>query len=174
MEYYFEYKSPIGLLTIVSDGESITWLGIKGQKYFMDLLEDVSRETDLPIFNETKRWLDLYFSGIKPTFTPPLAPKGSSFRQEIWKILCDIPYGEVVTYGDIAKIIAKRNGKAKMSAQAVGGAVGHNPISIIVPCHRVVGANGNLTGFASGLDVKIKLLEQEHINMDRFYLPRTS
>ncbi len=172
MNYYSEYKSPIGLLIIMSDGESITWLGVKGQKYFVDVEEQGSVKIDLPIFAETKRWLDIYFSGVKPEFTPPLAPKGTLFRQTIWKILCEIPYGEVVSYGDIAKIVATQKGKARMSAQAVGGAVGHNPISIIIPCHRVVGADGNLTGFASGIAAKITLLEQEHIDMSRFVVPK--
>ncbi len=171
MNYYFEYKSPIGILTIISNGESITWLGIKGQKYFTHDLDALSLDVTLPIFTDTVKWLDIYFSGEKPNFTLPLAPQGSSFRQAVWKILCNIPYGEVVTYGDIAKIIAKQSGKEKMSSQAVGGAVGHNPISIIIPCHRVVGAGGNLTGFASGIATKIKLLEQEHIDVSRFYIP---
>lgn len=171
MNYYFEYKSPIGILIAVSDGESLTWLGVKGQKHFPYVLEEVGAEINLPIFIEVRRWLDIYFGGENPPFTPLLCPQGSSFRQKIWKILCNIPYGEVVTYGDIAKLIAKQSGKDKMSAQAVGGAVGHNPISIIIPCHRVVGAGGNLTGFASGIDRKIKLLEQEHIDINGFYVP---
>ena len=173
MNHYFDYKSPIGVLTIISDGESITWLGLKGQKYCADVPEKVSTEISLPVFAKTKRWLDIYFSGKTPTFTPTLAPQGGSFRQAIWKILCDIPYGEVTTYGEIAKLIAIQKGKEKMSAQAVGGAVGHNPISIIIPCHRVVGAGGNLTGFASGIDAKIKLLEVEQLDMSQFYMPKS-
>jgi len=172
MDHYLKYKSPIGILIIISDGESVTWLGLKGQKYCADLPEEVSTEISLPVFADTKRWLDIYFSGKTPTFTPSLAPQGGSFRQAIWQILCDIPYGEVTTYGEIAKLIAKQKGKEKMSAQAVGGAVGHNPISIIIPCHRVIGASGNLTGFASGIEIKIKLLELEHIDMSRFYIPK--
>ena len=169
MNYYFEYESPIGLLLIKSDGENITWLGVKGQKYFVDSLEESKKDATLPVFIATKQWLDIYFSGENPTFTPPLAPKGGVFREAVWSILSDIPYGEVVTYGDIAKIIAQQRGVARMSAQAVGGAVGHNPISIIIPCHRVVGANGSLTGFASGIEAKIMLLETEHIDMGRFH-----
>lgn len=173
MSYCFEYKSPIGILVAISDGESLTWLGVKGQKYFEDALEEVITDVDLPIFADTRRWLDSYFSGLKPTFTPPIAPQGGEFRQTIWSILCEIPYGEVITYGDIAKLVARQKGVDKMSAQAVGGAVGHNPISIIIPCHRVVGAGGNLTGFASGIDIKIRLLELEQIDMSRFYIPKS-
>ena len=172
MEYYIEYESPIGVSLITSDGQSVTWLGIKHQKYYIDRLEEIERHANLPIFAETTRWLDIYFSGSKPTFTPPLAPQGSAFRTAVWKILSSIPYGEVVTYGEIAKLIALQNGTDKMSAQAVGGAVGHNPISIIIPCHRVVGTGGNLTGFASGLTNKIALLELEHIDTSKLYIPK--
>ena len=173
MDYYLKYNSPIGVLIIISDGENITRLGLRGQKYFTDVEEEISTEVNLPVFVETTRWLDIYFSGEIPTSTPPLAPQGSSYRQNVWKILSSIPYGEVTTYGEIAKLIAIQKGKEKMSAQAVGGAVGHNPISIIIPCHRVVGAGGNLTGFASGIDAKIKLLEVEQLDMSQFYMPKS-
>jgi methylated-DNA-[protein]-cysteine S-methyltransferase len=173
MKYYTEYKSPIGVLVLISDGSNITWLGIRGQKYAIGQFDDLALNPDLPVFDSTKRWLDIYFSGVMPEFMLPLAPEGTSFRQAVWAILTEIPYGEVVTYGDIAKKIAKQAGKEQMSAQAVGGAVGHNPISIIIPCHRVVGAGGNLTGFASGIDAKIKLLELEHIDMSSFYRPKS-
>jgi methylated-DNA-[protein]-cysteine S-methyltransferase len=163
MNYTFEYNSPIGLLTIASDGESITGLWIKGQKYFAATLEAENSPMSLPVFERVKEWLTTYFNGKNPAFTPPLAPKGSPFRQAVWKILCEIPYGELITYSDIAKMIAKQSGKEKMSAQAAGGAVGHNPISIILPCHRVVGSDGNLTGYAGGLSKKVKLLELEGI-----------
>lgn len=172
MNYYIEYESPIGNLIIISDRKSITWLGVSGQKYAENVLEGSVLEPSLPVFADTQRWLDIYFSGVEPTFVLPLAPAGTHFRQAVWDILCKIPYGEVITYGDIAKQIAEKQGKANMSAQAVGGAVGHNPISIIIPCHRVVGAGGNLTGFASGIETKIKLLEIEHIDMSRFYIPQ--
>jgi methylated-DNA-[protein]-cysteine S-methyltransferase len=172
MNYTFEYNSPIGLLTIESDGESITGLWIKGQKYFAATLEAETSAMDLPIFERVKEWLITYFSGKNPAFTPLLEPKGSPFRQAVWNILREIPYGEVITYGDIAKMIAKQSGKEKMSAQAAGGAVGHNPISIIIPCHRVVGADGNLTGYAGGIKTKIKLLTLEQADMSKLYTPR--
>jgi methylated-DNA-[protein]-cysteine S-methyltransferase len=172
MNYTFEYNSPVGLLTIASDGESITGLWIKGQKYFAAALGSEYSAMDLPVFGRVEEWLTIYFSGKNPTFTPPLAPKGSSFRQAVWKILRDIPYGEVITYGDIARMIAKQSGKEKMSAQAVGGAVGHNPISIIVPCHRVVGAQGSLTGYAGGIKTKAELLTLEQVDMSKLHAPR--
>lgn len=163
MNYIYKYKSPIGLLIFESDGESLAAVWIDGRKNFANKLEGVNSETDLPVFSETKRWFDLYFSGQIPTFTPLLAPQGGEFRQAVWEILSAIPYGKTISYGDIARQIAKQMGKEKMSAQAVGGAVGQNPISIIIPCHRVIGTNGNLTGYASGLDVKIKLLAIEGV-----------
>lgn len=171
INYYFEYQSPVGVLTVISDGESIIWLGIKGQKYYPSLMERAVENPSLEVFTNTIQWLDIYFSGIKPPFTPLLSPVGSPFRQAVWKILSSIPYGTVTTYGDIAKLIANQKGVAKMSAQAVGGAIGHNPISILIPCHRVVGRGGNLTGFASGIDVKIRLLKQEHIDITNFHYP---
>ena len=172
MNYYFEYQSPIGELIIKSDGRNITWLGLSGQKYAGNVLQDSVLDCNLQIFVDATQWFDLYFSGVEPSFALSLAPEGTPFRRAVWDILCDIPYGEVITYGDIAKQIAKQQGKVCMSAQAVGGAVGHNPISILIPCHRVLGAGGNLTGFASGIEVKIKLLELEHIDMQYFYMPK--
>ncbi len=161
------YNSILGKLTLAADEEeNLVGLWIEEQKYFAsslsgEIVEDDSRK----IFEKTKLWLDKYFNGEKPKISElSLAPKGSEFRQEVWKILCEIPYGEVITYGDIANQIAKRKGIARMSARAVGGAVGHNPISIIIPCHRVIGANGNLTGYAGGLDIKIKLLRHENLS----------
>jgi methylated-DNA-[protein]-cysteine S-methyltransferase len=169
MNYTFEYNSPVGQLTIASDGESITGLWMKGQRYFAATMEPGSSGVDLPVFEQAKAWLGTYFSGKNPTGTPPLAPTGSPFRQAVWQILCDIPYGEVTTYGSIAKMLAKQN--EKMAPQAVGGAVGHNPISIIIPCHRVVGADGSLTGYGGGIDKKIRLLTLEHVDMSRLYTP---
>ena len=122
-------------------------------------------EKDFSIFQKTKKWLDIYFSGKEPNFVPKLKQNGSDFRQEVWKILRDIPYGKTITYGDIAKIIAKKRGVKRISAQAVGGAVGHNSISIIVPCHRVVGANKNLIGYTAGLNVKKYLLGLERVGI---------
>ena len=128
-------------------------------------------EKNLAVFDQTRRWLDLYFSGREPGFTPALNPVGSAFRRAVWEILLKIPYGKTTTYGQIAREIAAARGLAKMSAQAVGGAVGHNEISIIIPCHRVIGAHGNLTGYAGGIDRKIKLLQLEGVDMRGFFTP---
>ena len=171
MNYTFDYSSPNGIITTASDGTSITGLWFQGQKYYADTLEDGAQEQELPVFQSVREWLDLYFQGQNPGFTPPLAPKGSPFRRLIWDILCEIPYGAVTTYGEIAKQVAAKTGKVHMSAQAVGGAVAHNPISIIIPCHRVVGTDGSLTGYAGGLDRKIALLTMEGADMSRFYVP---
>lgn len=170
MLYKSEYISPLGKLFMASDGYALCGLWLDGQKYFPhSLLEDAVEKSDLDIFNRTKSWLDNYFSGEKTEISRlKLAPSGNKFRQDVWKILCEIPYGSVRTYEDIAKEIAELYGKDSMSAQAVGGAVGHNPISIIIPCHRVVGANGNLTGYAGGINTKIKLLELEGLDMTKF------
>jgi len=128
---------------------------------------------DMPIFGTAKKWLDRYFAGKKPGIAElSLAPIGGEFRQSVWKILCEIPYGKVITYGDIAKKIAVKMGRESMSSQAVGGAVGHNPISIIIPCHRVVGSNGSLTGFSGGVQMKVKLLELEGVDMSRLFIPQ--
>jgi len=163
MIYTTKYNSPIGEMLLASDGDSLIGLWNHEQKYFgSPLLKESKPNDQLPILIKTKDWLDKYFSGRKPDSKElPLSMAGSDFRQRVWKILLDIPYGKTVTYGDISKQIAKQFGKPKMSAQAVGGAVGHNPISIIVPCHRVIGSNGSLTGYAGGIDMKIKLLELE-------------
>lgn len=172
MNYTWKIKSPVGVLTLAGDGESITGLWIEGQKYYASKLGE-SEEQDLPVFQQTKEWLDSYFKGHNPDFMPPLAPEGSEFRHSVWNILRGIPYGQVITYGDIAKRLEQENGGVKpVSAQAVGGAVGHNPISIMIPCHRVVGAGGNLTGYAGGIPLKIRLLELEHTCMDGFYIPK--
>lgn len=163
MFYSTEYISPIGKLTIASDGSNIVGLWFEGQKYFLDTLPEMPIENnDVPVFDKVRDWLDCYFNGEKPDINElPLRPIGGEFRQVVWQCLCEIPYGEVTTYGAIAKRIAVELGKESMSAQAVGGAVGHNPISIIIPCHRVVGANGSLTGYAGGIDKKIQLLRLE-------------
>ena len=166
--YKTEYKSPIGDLIICCDEqENIVGLWFKNQKYFACNIDDkITENNDLKVFIQTKDWLDRYFTGKKPNIKEiPIKFIGNEFRKSVWKILCKIPYGKTVTYGDIAKQIASQKGITKMSAQAVGGAVGHNPISIIVPCHRVVGKNGKLTGYAAGIDKKKKLLELEQVNM---------
>ena len=176
MIYRTDYESPLGRVTLASDGESIVGLWLEGQKYFGDTVNgEMHREDRLAIFAKTRDWLDRYFRGEKPAIAEILlAPAGNRFRQEVWKILCDIPYGEVMTYGAIARMIAERLGREKMSAQAVGGAVGHNPVSIIIPCHRVVGANGSLTGYAGGIRTKIRLLEHEKADMTRLFVPEKS
>ena len=161
MEYIRHYDSPLGGMTMASDGSALTGLWFDGQKHFAETLSAEHREQDLPVFDETARWLDLWFSGSKPDFTPVLAPKGSAFRKAVWKILLTIPCGQTTTYGRIADRMAGRTGAARCSARAVGGAVGHNPISLIIPCHRVVGANGSLTGYAGGLERKKRLLRAE-------------
>ena len=165
MNYIYEYDSPVGRLTVSSDGESLTGLWIAGQKYFAATLNGQRTIKKLPVFEQVKEWLADYFERRIPPFTPPLAPSGSAFRRSVWDILLTVPYGEVITYRDIAKKIAAQTGRATMSAQAVGGAVGHNPISIVIPCHRVVGSDGSLTGYAGGLDVKQKLLALEGADM---------
>ena len=150
---------------MTSDGTNLTGLWIEKQKYFAaTALQDCRKKADLPVFIQAAQWLDKYFQKQNPAISElPLAPEGGEFRQMIWKILCDIPLGQVWTYGGIAKMVARKTGKAKMSAQAAGGAVGHNPISIIIPCHRVLGAKGALTGFGYGLERKKQLLDLEKI-----------
>lgn len=163
MIYTTKIPSPVGNLTLASDGEHLIGVWIDGQKYFARTISEETQENNqIPILLQTVDWLNRYFSGKRPSIHElSLRPAGSEFRRAVWKILCEIPYGEVTTYGAIAKKIAASRGLANMSAQAVGGAVGHNPISIIIPCHRVIGSNGSLTGYAGGLDLKKKLLEME-------------
>lgn len=179
-EYTCQYESPLGGITMASDGEALTGLWFDGQKYFADTLASYHEEKNLPVFAQTKKWLDLYFRGKNPDFTPPLRLKGSEFRRKVWDILLAIPYGETMNYGEIARKLVeetvgdisavddgatttrkKVGAKQHVCAQAVGGAVSHNPISLIVPCHRVVGADGSMTGYAGGIDKKVKLLELE-------------
>lgn len=174
MYYTTYYRSPIGMIKLVADGESLLGLWMEGHKYYFFAIPGETKEdNNLPIFKNTGNWLDRYFAGKQPVASElPLAPIGGEFRQGVWEILCQIPYGQVITYGDIAKKMADRMGKAVMSAQAVGGAVGHNPISIIIPCHRVVGANGNLTGYAGGVKKKLWLLVHEGMDAKNFVFPK--
>lgn len=174
MHYTCHYDSPIGGITLASDGTALTGLWFDEQKYFADTLENEHESKDLPVFEETVKWLDIYFSGTAPDFTPPLSMICSDFRKEVWKVMLSIPYGHTMTYGEIAGIIAEKRGLDHMSAQAVGGAVAHNSISLIIPCHRVVGTNGNLTGYAGGIDKKIWLLEHESVNMNGLFRPKYS
>ncbi len=163
----------LGTLTIASDGEHIIGLWIEGQKYFASTVtDDMVDADDLPVLQDARQWLARYFAGEKPDPNElPLAPRGSSFRQRVWKKLLEIPYGQTTTYGRIASELAHEDGKERMSAQAVGGAVGHNPISVIIPCHRVVGADGSLTGYAGGIDKKVKLLTLEGALSSEMYVP---
>ena len=163
--YYTEYPSPVGQLTIACNETALTGIWLNGQKHFGDeSLKEAERADDFPLFVQTRDWLERYFARKKPEISEiPLAPQGSEFQQKVWKLLCEIPYGETTTYGELARKVAVQMGRSSMAAQAVGGAVGRNPISIIIPCHRVIGADGSLTGYAGGVDKKIKLLEIEGI-----------
>ena len=174
MYYSTTYSSPIGTMTLACHEDNLVGLWTQGQKYHGDTIPEAMIENnDMPIFGTAKKWLDRYFAGKKPGIAElSLAPIGGEFRQSVWKILCEIPYGKVITYGDIAKKIAVKMGRESMSSQAVGGAVGHNPISIIIPCHRVVGSNGSLTGFSGGVQMKVKLLELEGVDMSRLFIPQ--
>lgn len=173
MLYKTNYQSMLGNIVIVSDKENLIGLWIEGQKYFLaNIKENIVEKDDIPILQETKQWLDDYFTGQKPNISDlKLSPRGTEFRKIVWQILCEIPYGQLTTYGDIAKKVAKIMNKESMSAQAIGGAVGHNPISIIIPCHRVVGSQGSLTGYAGGIDKKMKLLELEGVDMQKLFIP---
>ena len=172
MIFTYGYNSPLGKITIASDGAALTGLWFDGQKYFGDTLPEQPEIRELPVFIETKRWLDIYFEGKAPDFTPPLSMETTTFRNAVWEIMLTIPYGRTLTYGEIAGRIAAQKGLSKMSAQAVGGAVGHNSISLIIPCHRVVGTNGSLTGYAGGIDRKVKLLALEKADMSAFFVPK--
>lgn len=172
MDYKHYYDSPLGGITLASDGENLTGLWFDGQKYYADGLDAQYEEKSLSVFQQADRWLDIYFSGQEPDFTPPLRMKTTAFRKAVWEILLTIPYGETMTYGEISDRITKQAGILHMSAQAVGGAVGHNAISLIIPCHRVVGSDGSLTGYAGGIQKKVKLLQLEKADMTRLFIPR--
>ena len=172
MPFIQHYDSPMGGILLAADEIGLVGLWFDGQKYFARDLPEECIERDTPALTEAKRWLDIYFTGKEPDFLPPLHPIGSAFRQDVWGILLQIPYGKTTTYGEIARRLAEKRGLSRMSAQAVGGAVGHNEISIIIPCHRVVGINGSLTGYAGGIEKKIKLLELEQTDMTRFFMPK--
>lgn len=161
MDYIWHYTAPLGGITLSSDGEALTGLWFDGQKFFGAGLGAINEEKRLPVFDDTCRWLDIYFSGNVPDFTPKLNLSTTSFRKSICGIMLAIPYGQTMSYGEIARLYAMRTGLDRMSSQAVGNAVAHNPISIIIPCHRVVGTDGSLTGYAAGLDRKLQLLKLE-------------
>lgn len=165
------YASPLGDILLAADETGLTGLWFAGQKYFARTLPAAHTAQETPPLAQARHWLDVYFSGRQPDFTPPLHPADSPFRQAVWALLLQIPYGQTTTYGALARQLATQTGAARVSAQAVGGAVGHNAVSIIIPCHRVVGASGSLTGYAGGLDRKIKLLELEKADMRQLFVP---
>lgn len=173
MYFFNTYNSPVGKLTIACNDTSIVGLWLDKQKYYMDVLTGKEyREKETEVIKLAKKWLDKYFNKEKPEIHElPMEFLGTDFRKQVWGILAEIPYGQVVTYGDIAKQIARQKGIQTMSAQAVGSAVGHNPISIIIPCHRVVGTDGSLTGYAGDIETKAKLLEFEGVDMSDLYFP---
>ena len=172
MIFIQHYDSPLGGILLAADETGLTGLWFDGQKFFARDLPAERVEQNTPTLSEVKRWLDIYFTGKEPDFMPPLHPIGSAFRRSVWDILLRIPYGQTSTYGEIARQLAEKQGRPRIAAQAVGGAVGHNKVSIISPCHRVVGTNGSLTGYAGGIDKKVKLLEWEHTDMTGLFVPR--
>lgn len=161
MDYIHHYCSPLGSITEASDGTNLTGLWFDGQKYYAASIAENHSVKNLLVFDMTDRWLNQYFSGEIPCFTPPIRLKGTDFQMLVWEILLTIPYGQTKTYSEISMLVAKSKGLSHMSAQAVGGAVSHNAVSLIVPCHRVIGANGSLTGYAGGLERKSWLLQME-------------
>lgn len=171
MDYLIAIDSPLGPITVASDGDAIVGLWLEGQKYFEATLEAAEERPDLPVFAEVRTWLERYFAGEDPGALPPVNPRGTAFQQRVWALLAEIPYGQLTTYGQIAHRIEEQTG-ARASARAVGGAVGHNPISIILPCHRVVGSSGSLTGYAGGLEKKIALLGIEGVDMEALSVPK--
>lgn len=171
--YFTTHPSPIGTITMTSDGNNLIGLWLEGQKSPDDAGFANMVERNVPVLDRTKHWLDRYFAGQKPDIGElPMVLTGTPFRQQVWALLREIPYGHVVTYKDIAVKVAALRHINRMSCQAIGGAVGHNPISIIIPCHRVVGSNGSLTGYAGGLHLKVKLLEHEGVDMSHLYVPK--
>ncbi len=174
MLFTTNYISPIGNISILTNQDALLHLAIAGQSFPNDLVKKcINTNNELEIINATTDWLDAYFAGKKPSVSSlVLAPQGSAFRQNVWELLLQIPYGVVRTYGDIAKEIAAKKGIAKMASQAIGGAVGHNPIPIIIPCHRVIGANRNLTGYSGGIDLKLKLLAHEGFDVTKLSMPK--
>jgi len=174
MYYSTMYDAPVGRLLLTSDGDALSGVWIDGQKYFGGTpAAETTPDDDLRVFTDVKNWFDRYFAGERPAISElKLQPAGGEFRQAVWALLCEIPYGTVTTYGDIARKVAAKLNRTGMSSQAVGGAVGHNPISIIIPCHRVVGASGSLTGYAAGIDTKIQLLTLEGIDLSKLSRPK--
>ena len=174
MQYTTTYQSPLGEILLAADEIGLTGLWFDGEKYYAWNLDENHEEKEVPVFQEAKRWLDIYFSAREPDFMPPMHMLGTAFQKEVWEILRTIPYGETTTYGGIAAKIAKKRGLTRMSAQAVGNAVGRNELSILIPCHRVVGTNGSLTGYAGGIDKKTALLKLEGAYRGNFFVPKHS
>lgn len=162
MTFINHYNSPLGGITLAATNDRLCGLWFDGQKYFGSTLQEETEEEETPVLCQTRQWLDLYFSGKEPGFLPSLHLDGTPFQQTVWNILSSIPYGKALTYKEIAAETAHRLGRPHMAAQAVGNAIGHNPISILIPCHRVVGTNGSLTGYAGGTERKLALLQIEH------------
>lgn len=171
MQYTTKYQSSVEKILLAADEIGLTGLWFDGEKFYADGLDPEHEEKELPVFETARKWLDIYFTGKEPDFMPPVHMTGSPFRLSVWELLRKIPYGETVTYGELAKMVAEKRGLSRMSAQAVGGAVGHNEISIIVPCHRVVGSDGSLTGYAGGVDRKERLLTLEGVDMEKLFVP---
>ncbi len=172
MIYTAQYMSPLGMMTLACDEEAIIGLWFNDQKHFASVLPETAETKMHPLLAEGIRWLDLYFAGQEPDFLPPLRYDSTPFRKMVGDVMLTIPYGKTMTYGAIATRVADSMGIARMSAQAVGGAVGHNPISLMIPCHRVIGTNGNLTGYAGGIDRKLKLLTLEKADLSGLFMPK--
>lgn len=173
MIYTYHYDSPLGSITMAGSETALTGLWFDGQKYFGSSLSAGEYEEQMiSVFEQAIDWLDTYFGGENPGFLPALSIETTPFRKAVWEILLGIPYGKTMTYGEIADRIAKERGLCTMSAQAVGGAVGHNPFTLMIPCHRVVGAKGSLTGYAGGIERKLRLLELEKADLSSFSIPR--
>lgn len=171
MQYTTKYETPLGSVLLAADEEGLTGLWFDGARYYAAGLAPQHMEKEAPVFETVRAWLELYFAGKEPDFLPALHLTGSAFRVRIWEIMLQIPYGQTMTYGELAAQIAKERGIARMSAQAVGGAVAHNPVSVIVPCHRMVGTNGSLTGYAGGIPRKVELLKLEGAAMEKLFVP---
>ena len=171
MDYVHHYQSPLGGITLASDGTALVGLWFDEQRFFAASLSSIPTERPLPVFEQAVRWLNLYFSGRDPGFVPPVTLRTTDFRRTVCTIMLAIPYGRTMTYGKIAEIVARQKGVPRMSAQAVGGAVGHNPVSLIIPCHRVIGAGGALVGYGGGLERKSALLALEHADLSGDFIP---
>lgn len=172
MTYTMRYDSPLGGILLAADDAGLTGLWFEGQKYFARTLTETCVQRKTSVLQSASHWLEIYFGGAQPEFTPPLHPAGTAFQRAVWELLLQIPYGQTATYGGLAQRLAQQRGRTRISAQAIGGAVAHNAVSIIIPCHRVVGANGSLTGYAGGIDRKIRLLELERADMRGLLTPK--